>query len=45
MWNNKNTMDGVITDLQEKKDAIIKALDIPLLILIVGVFVVDFEEI
>ncbi|KAG9446526.1 hypothetical protein H6P81_012654 [Aristolochia fimbriata] len=36
--------DGVITDLQETKDAIIKATDLPLSILIVGVGGADFKE-
>ncbi|KAG9457545.1 hypothetical protein H6P81_002053 [Aristolochia fimbriata] len=34
--------DGVITDLQETKDAIVKASDLPLSILIVGVGRADF---
>ncbi|KMS95665.1 hypothetical protein BVRB_006000 [Beta vulgaris subsp. vulgaris] len=36
--------DGVITDLQETKDAIVKASDLPLSILIVGVGGADFKE-
>lgn len=36
--------DGVITDLQETKDAIIRASDLPLSILIVGVGGADFKE-
>ncbi|XP_068657753.1 protein BONZAI 1-like [Aristolochia californica] len=36
--------DGVITDLQETKDAIVKATDLPLSILIVGVGGADFKE-
>eukprot|EP00252_Welwitschia_mirabilis_P003379 TRINITY_DN13459_c0_g1_i1.p1 TRINITY_DN13459_c0_g1~~TRINITY_DN13459_c0_g1_i1.p1 ORF type:complete len:575 (-),score=116.29 TRINITY_DN13459_c0_g1_i1:411-2135(-) len=36
--------DGVITDIQETKDAIVKASDLPLSILIVGVGGADFKE-
>nr|GLL29326.1 protein BONZAI 1-like isoform X1 [Ipomoea trifida] len=36
--------DGVITDLEETKDAIIRASDLPLSILIVGVGGADFKE-
>ncbi|KAL4601858.1 hypothetical protein ACB092_10G012400 [Castanea dentata] len=36
--------DGVITDLQETKDALVKASDLPLSILIVGVGGADFRE-
>ncbi|KAK9072349.1 hypothetical protein SSX86_008783 [Deinandra increscens subsp. villosa] len=36
--------DGVITDLQETMDAIVKASDLPLSILIVGVGGADFKE-
>ncbi|CAH9075844.1 unnamed protein product [Cuscuta epithymum] len=36
--------DGVITDLEETKDAIINASDLPLSILIVGVGGADFKE-
>ncbi|KAG9150859.1 hypothetical protein Leryth_003004 [Lithospermum erythrorhizon] len=36
--------DGVITDLQETKDAIVKASDLPLSILIIGVGGADFKE-
>ncbi|GAB4860348.1 Protein BONZAI 2 [Ancistrocladus abbreviatus] len=36
--------DGVITDLQETKDAIVKASDLPLSILIVGVGGADFKD-
>lgn len=36
--------DGVITDLQETTDAIVKASDLPLSILIVGVGGADFKE-
>uniref|UniRef100_A0A7C9DPK1 C2 domain-containing protein n=1 Tax=Opuntia streptacantha TaxID=393608 RepID=A0A7C9DPK1_OPUST len=36
--------DGVITDLEETKDAIVKASDLPLSILIVGVGGADFKE-
>ncbi|XP_057868895.1 protein BONZAI 1 isoform X2 [Cryptomeria japonica] len=36
--------DGVITDLQETKDSIVKASDLPLSILIVGVGGADFKE-
>ncbi|CAL1405635.1 unnamed protein product [Linum trigynum] len=36
--------DGVITDLQETKDAIVQASDLPLSILIVGVGGADFKE-
>nr|POE70425.1 protein bonzai 3 [Quercus suber] len=37
--------DGVITDLQETKDALVRASDLPLSILIVGVGGADFREI
>ncbi|KAL4361769.1 hypothetical protein GQ457_04G014740 [Hibiscus cannabinus] len=36
--------DGVITDLQETKDALVKASNLPLSILIVGVGGADFKE-
>ncbi|XAR50393.1 hypothetical protein NMG60_11004704 [Bertholletia excelsa] len=36
--------DGVITDLQETKDALVQASDLPLSILIVGVGGADFKE-
>ncbi|KAM0936008.1 putative C2 domain, von Willebrand factor, type A, copine, C2 domain superfamily [Dioscorea sansibarensis] len=36
--------DGVITDLQETKDALVRASDLPLSILIVGVGGADFKE-
>ena len=36
--------DGVITDLQETKDALVKASDLPLSILIVGVGGADYKE-
>ncbi|KAF9619738.1 hypothetical protein IFM89_009080 [Coptis chinensis] len=36
--------DGVITDLQETKDALVKASDLPLSIIIVGVGGADFKE-
>lgn len=36
--------DGVITDAVETKDAIVKASDLPLSILIVGVGGADFKE-
>ncbi|KAI7750219.1 hypothetical protein M8C21_026316 [Ambrosia artemisiifolia] len=36
--------DGVLTDLQETKDAIVKASDLPLSILIVGVGNADFKQ-
>ncbi|KAA3456834.1 protein BONZAI 1-like isoform X1 [Gossypium australe] len=36
--------DGVITDLQETKDALVKASDLPLSILIVGVGGAEFKE-
>ncbi|KAK6933838.1 C2 domain, partial [Dillenia turbinata] len=36
--------DGVITELQETKDALVKASDLPLSILIVGVGGADFKE-
>ncbi|XP_050276699.1 protein BONZAI 3-like isoform X1 [Quercus robur] len=36
--------DGVVTDLQETKDALVKASDLPLSILIVGVGGADFRE-
>lgn len=36
--------DGVITDLQETKDALVNASDLPLSILIIGVGGADFKE-
>ncbi|KAJ4728889.1 Protein BONZAI like [Melia azedarach] len=36
--------DGVVTDLQETKDALVNASDLPLSILIVGVGGADFKE-
>ncbi|KAE9610179.1 hypothetical protein Lal_00006379 [Lupinus albus] len=36
--------DGVVTDLQETRDAIVKASDLPLSILILGVGGADFKE-
>lgn len=36
--------DGVITDLQETKDALVQAADLPLSIMIVGVGGADFKE-
>ena len=36
--------DGVITDLQETKDALVRASDLPLSILIVGVGGADFKD-
>ncbi|KAM0908194.1 hypothetical protein ACQ4PT_015634 [Festuca glaucescens] len=36
--------DGVITDVQETKDAIVRASDLPLSILIVGVGTADFTQ-
>ncbi|OAY82000.1 Protein BONZAI 3, partial [Ananas comosus] len=36
--------DGVITDTQETKDAIVRASDLPLSILIVGVGTADFKD-
>ncbi|XP_038709402.1 uncharacterized protein LOC120004204 [Tripterygium wilfordii] len=36
--------DGVVTDLQETKDALVKASDLPLSVLIVGVGGADFKE-
>ncbi|KAK9293110.1 hypothetical protein L1049_021096 [Liquidambar formosana] len=36
--------DGVLTDLQETKDALVRASDLPLSILIVGVGSADFRE-
>ena len=36
--------DGVITDLQETKDALVSASDLPLSILIVGVGGADYKE-
>ncbi|CAK7340831.1 unnamed protein product [Dovyalis caffra] len=36
--------DGVITDMQETKDALVKASDLPLSILIVGVGGADFKQ-
>lgn len=38
------SQDGVITDLQETKEALVKASDLPLSILIVGVGGADFKE-
>ncbi|KAG6701561.1 hypothetical protein I3842_08G171300 [Carya illinoinensis] len=40
-YNSKKYFDGVLTDLQETKDALVKASDLPLLILIVGVLDAD----
>ncbi|KAM0008681.1 putative copine, protein BONZAI, von Willebrand factor A-like domain superfamily [Helianthus debilis subsp. tardiflorus] len=37
-------MDGVLTDLQETKDALVRASDLPLSILIVGVGDADFKQ-
>ncbi|KAL0005770.1 hypothetical protein SO802_013331 [Lithocarpus litseifolius] len=37
-------MDGVLTDLQETKDALVRASDLPLSILIVGVGGADFTQ-
>ncbi|THG20274.1 hypothetical protein TEA_013336 [Camellia sinensis var. sinensis] len=37
-------MDGVLTDLQETKDALVMASDLPLSILIVGVGGADFKQ-
>lgn len=36
--------DGVLTDLQETKDALVRASDLPLSILIVGVGGADFKQ-
>ena len=36
--------DGVLTDLQETKDALVRASDLPLSILIVGVGGADFTQ-
>ncbi|PSS10169.1 Protein BONZAI like [Actinidia chinensis var. chinensis] len=36
--------DGVLTDLQETKDALVRASDLPLSVLIVGVGNADFEQ-
>ncbi|KAF3948773.1 hypothetical protein CMV_025268 [Castanea mollissima] len=36
--------DGVLTDLQETKDALVRAFDLPLSILIVGVGGADFTQ-
>ncbi|KAA8545038.1 hypothetical protein F0562_019863 [Nyssa sinensis] len=36
--------DGVLTDLQETKDALVRASDLPLSILIVGVGAADFKQ-
>lgn len=36
--------DGVLTDLQETKDALVRASDLPLSILIVGVGNADFKQ-
>lgn len=38
------SQDGVITDIQETKDALVKASNLPLSILIVGVGGADFKE-
>ena len=37
--------DGVLTDLQETKDALVRAFDLPLLILIVGVGGTNFKQV
>lgn len=39
-----NMQDGVLTDLQETKDALVRASDLPLSILIVGVGGADFTQ-
>jgi hypothetical protein len=36
--------DGVLTDIQETKDSIVRASDLPLSILIVGVGNADFKQ-
>ncbi|GMN75736.1 hypothetical protein TIFTF001_056268 [Ficus carica] len=36
--------DGVLTDLQETKDALVKASDLPLSVLVVGVGGADFTQ-
>ena len=36
--------DGVLTDLQETKDALVRASDLPLSVLIVGVGSADFKQ-
>ncbi|TXG65738.1 hypothetical protein EZV62_007013 [Acer yangbiense] len=41
---NKTEQDGVLTDLQETKDALVRAYDLPLSILIVGVGSADFTQ-
>ena len=38
------SQDGVLTDLQETKDALVKASDLPLSVLIVGVGNADFSQ-
>ncbi|KAG6413230.1 hypothetical protein SASPL_125938 [Salvia splendens] len=43
-FTHTNSQDGVITDLQETKDAFVMASDLPLSILIVGVGGADFKE-
>jgi len=44
--DNKLTyfQDGVINDFQETKDALVRASNLPLSILIVGVGAADFKE-
>ncbi|KAJ0694126.1 putative copine, protein BONZAI, von Willebrand factor A-like domain superfamily [Helianthus annuus] len=42
--NPTKYFDGVLTDLQETKDAIVRASDLPLSILIVGVGKADFKQ-
>lgn len=45
VYNQKTCVqDGVITDLQETKDALVSASDLPLSMLIVGVGGADFKE-
>jgi hypothetical protein len=41
---NIDFKDGVLTDLQETKDALVRASDLPLSILIVGVGGADFSQ-
>lgn len=43
-YNVTFLQDGVITDLQETRDAIVSASDLPLSILIVGVGGADYKE-
>ena len=44
LFNRAFLQDGVLTDIQETKDCIVRASDLPLSILIVGVGNADFKQ-